>query len=47
MQQLQHALKLLSYRMRRYPLWIAVIITAIPLFLAARWVAQRFPLDFV
>jgi hypothetical protein len=42
MQQLQHALKLLSYRMRRYPLWIVVIITAIPLFLAARWVAQRF-----
>lgn len=43
MSQLQHTLKMLSYRMRRYPLWIAVLLLTIPLFLSARWLASNFP----
>lgn len=43
MSQLQHALRILSYRMRRYPLWIVVAITAIPIFLNARWLASNSP----
>lgn len=43
MHQLQHALKILGYRMRRYPLWIAVLIAAFPLWVASRWVVESFP----
>lgn len=43
MPQLYHALKLLSYRLRRYPLWIVVVVTAIPLCLGVSWLLQELP----
>lgn len=43
MSELQHAIRMLSYRMRRYPLWIVVVITVVPLFITTRWVLLAFP----
>lgn len=43
MRQFMHALQLLGYRMRRYPLWIAVLIAAFPLWMATRWIIQEHP----
>lgn len=43
MHQLYHTLKLLSYRMRRYPLWIVVVITVVPLYLCVSWTLRELP----
>lgn len=43
MPRLQHVLKMLSFRMRRYPLWIAVLLLTIPLFHSARWLVENLP----
>ena len=43
MKQLFHTIKLLAYRMRRYPLWIVVVVTAIPLWIAAQWMIESVP----
>ncbi len=43
MHQLYHTLKLLSYRLRRYPLWIVVVASAIPLYFSVSWLLQELP----
>lgn len=43
MRQFTHALKLLGYRMQRYPLWIAVLLASFPLWMATRWLIQEHP----
>lgn len=43
MPELQHAIRMLSYRMRRYPLWIVVMITAIPLYSFGLWLVRNCP----
>ncbi|MBL8870885.1 MAG: hypothetical protein JNK90_13890 [Planctomycetaceae bacterium] len=43
MKQLFHTIKLLAYRMRRYPMWIVVVVTAIPLWIAAQWMIESVP----
>jgi|GEM_PF-2111015 len=43
MQHFTHALKLLVYRMRRYPLWIAVVVTAFPLYTFGLWMVRNCP----
>ena len=34
---------MLSYRMQRYPLWIVVVITAIPLYIFGHWTVKNYP----